>query len=270
MFGTDLKSGSDAGVDPGQLTEAGDRGSTGPSGLVGVAGATERARGRPDRGVDRVGRTFNRETAVESADGADDEGVADWEDRLSRMTWATLGCPRPILGICGHRRHPRLPELPFPGSLVSLDRLYQLQLDDLSTSTFTLRVPQAGCHALFTQHGPDEFAMTFTQAGRAMVPVVTSEYSLPGHEHDESVSSVGIVEERELDPGKVNAWMSELLQTKGADIFRMKGILNIRGEPQPRCLSRRPRAVRGQAGSPVEPRGISPEPTHLHRTQSGS
>jgi G3E family GTPase len=115
------------------------------------------------------------------------------------------------------------------GSLVPSDRLYQLQLDDLSSSTFTLRVPQAGCHALFTQHGPDEFAMTFTQAGRAMVPVVTSEYSLPGHEHDESVSSVGIVEERELDPGKVNAWMSELLQTKGADIFRMKGILNIRG-----------------------------------------
>ena len=43
------------------------------------------------------------------------------------------------------------------------------------------------------------------------------------------MSSVGIEETRELDPKKLNSWLSELLQTKGADIFRMKGILNIKG-----------------------------------------
>ena len=33
-----------------------------------------------------------------------------------------------------------------------------------------------------------------------------------------------------MDKEKLNTWMSDLLQTKGPDIFRMKGILNIEGE----------------------------------------
>jgi len=49
------------------------------------------------------------------------------------------------------------------------------------------------------------------------------------HEHDESVYSTSLVEDRPLDEAKLNAWMTELLQTKGPDIFRMKGILNIQG-----------------------------------------
>ena len=51
------------------------------------------------------------------------------------------------------------------------------------------------------------------------------------HTHDETVTSVGIEEPRELDPKKLNNWLSELLQSKGADIFRMKGILNLKGSP---------------------------------------
>jgi G3E family GTPase len=50
------------------------------------------------------------------------------------------------------------------------------------------------------------------------------------HEHDESVYSFAIVEERPLDSDKLSAWVNELLQTKGPDIFRMKGILNLAGE----------------------------------------
>jgi G3E family GTPase len=50
------------------------------------------------------------------------------------------------------------------------------------------------------------------------------------HEHDETVRSFAIVESGELDGQKLNNWLSNLLQTKGVDIFRMKGILNIAGE----------------------------------------
>lgn len=50
------------------------------------------------------------------------------------------------------------------------------------------------------------------------------------HEHDESVYSFAIVEEQPLDSDKLSAWVNELLQTKGPDIFRMKGILNMAGE----------------------------------------
>jgi G3E family GTPase len=50
------------------------------------------------------------------------------------------------------------------------------------------------------------------------------------HEHDESVYSVALVESGELDGEKLQHWMSRLLQTRGPDIFRMKGILNLAGE----------------------------------------
>jgi G3E family GTPase len=51
------------------------------------------------------------------------------------------------------------------------------------------------------------------------------------HHHDESVSSVGIALDGDLDAKKLNQWMSELLQAKGPDIFRMKGILSIKNDP---------------------------------------
>jgi G3E family GTPase len=49
------------------------------------------------------------------------------------------------------------------------------------------------------------------------------------HQHDDTVKSVAIVEEGELYLPKVNAWISKLLREQGVDIFRMKGILNIKG-----------------------------------------
>ncbi len=53
----------------------------------------------------------------------------------------------------------------------------------------------------------------------------------PDHVHDESVTSVGLTITGDLDAKKLNKWMSELLQSKGGDIFRMKGVLSIKGDP---------------------------------------
>ena len=50
-----------------------------------------------------------------------------------------------------------------------------------------------------------------------------------GHKHDDAVTSVGIEAPGNLDMMKVNTWLSTLLQTKGADIYRSKGILAIDG-----------------------------------------
>jgi len=49
----------------------------------------------------------------------------------------------------------------------------------------------------------------------------------PGHTHDHSVSSVGIIEERPVNPFKLHQWITDLLLDKGADMFRMKGILHL-------------------------------------------
>jgi G3E family GTPase len=35
---------------------------------------------------------------------------------------------------------------------------------------------------------------------------------------------------RPLDPVKVNDWLSYLLQSRGQDILRMKGVLSLKGE----------------------------------------
>jgi G3E family GTPase len=50
------------------------------------------------------------------------------------------------------------------------------------------------------------------------------------HEHDESVYSIALVEPGEVDLQKLNKWVAELLRTQGVNIFRMKGILNLKGE----------------------------------------
>jgi G3E family GTPase len=49
------------------------------------------------------------------------------------------------------------------------------------------------------------------------------------HDHDHEVSSVGITTPGDLDGEKFNKWMSELLMTRGPDLFRMKGILSVKG-----------------------------------------
>ena len=50
--------------------------------------------------------------------------------------------------------------------------------------------------------------------------------------HDKTVGSVALVEPGEIDGQKLNDWLDNLLSSQGADIFRMKGILNIQGQDQ--------------------------------------
>ena len=47
------------------------------------------------------------------------------------------------------------------------------------------------------------------------------------HEHDDSVYSVAITESGTVDSDKLNRWLYQLVQAKGADIFRMKGIVDV-------------------------------------------
>lgn len=50
------------------------------------------------------------------------------------------------------------------------------------------------------------------------------------HQHDQSVTSVGLELSGALEVAKVNDWLGWLLSEKGTDIFRMKGILHIAGD----------------------------------------
>jgi G3E family GTPase len=47
------------------------------------------------------------------------------------------------------------------------------------------------------------------------------------HYHDENMDSVSLSSTKPLDPGKFDAWINDVLMTKGQTILRAKGILNL-------------------------------------------
>ena len=98
-----------------------------------------------------------------------------------------------------------------------------------TVARFQFQAGLTGQYVFFTQHRPDEFKMTFALHGRA-IPAAREETFAANHTHDQSVSSVGIIEKRAVDGNKFNAWLGDLLRTKGADIYRMKGIVHVKGQ----------------------------------------
>jgi G3E family GTPase len=133
-------------------------------------------------------------------------------------------------------------------------------LIDNDLQNFYFRPNKPGIYALFTQHGPDEFNLKIKSEYKGnnkelsnanthkvvskedlqnlkyerlslISPILFEEFE-HSHEHDDLVSSVGIEDENELSIQKVNEWLSYLLQFKGTDIYRMKGILNIAGNDE--------------------------------------
>ncbi|MGQ7844404.1 CobW family GTP-binding protein [Granulosicoccus sp. 3-233] len=47
------------------------------------------------------------------------------------------------------------------------------------------------------------------------------------HEHDDDIQSIAFKEKGTMDSDDLNRWLYQLVQARGADIFRMKGILNL-------------------------------------------
>ena len=89
---------------------------------------------------------------------------------------------------------------------------------------FTLSVAKAGAYALFFEHHPLEFGLHLVGQRPA------AERKFASHHHEDDISSIGIRDPRPLDPTKLNQWLDYLLKTRGQDIFRMKGVLNVKGE----------------------------------------
>ena len=114
----------------------------------------------------------------------------------------------------------------LPGSVIPAERSSVLSVGLHSPLSFTLEVPHPGSWLLLTEHGPDEYGLDLD--GRT--PSATRTFG--HHTHDDAVTSVGLHLEGEVDVKRVRRWLSRLLQEKGADIYRMKGILNISREPR--------------------------------------
>jgi G3E family GTPase len=115
-------------------------------------------------------------------------------------------------------------EVPCDGSFEAGAKLHRLDVGH-DGAHFTLNVHEPGNFAVFCEHLPDEFQLRFHRAE----PVVERQFA-SHHHHDEEITSIGISDPRALDPKKLDEWLSYLLQSQGQDIFRMKGVLNLKGE----------------------------------------
>jgi G3E family GTPase len=89
---------------------------------------------------------------------------------------------------------------------------------------FTLPMKEGGARALFFEHHPLEFGLHLQGQRPA------AERKFASHHHQDDITSIGISDPRPLDPTKLNQWLDYLLKTRGQDIFRMKGVLNVKGE----------------------------------------
>jgi G3E family GTPase len=120
-------------------------------------------------------------------------------------------------------------ELKHGEALTPAPRKFHVHLDCHGTRV-PVRIPAAGAYALFTEHYPAEFDAALKQGDAVVAPRAQREF-LHQHEHESDIGSVGITIPGDLDPKKLNAWLQQLLATKGPDIFRMKGVLSVKHDP---------------------------------------
>jgi G3E family GTPase len=118
----------------------------------------------------------------------------------------------------------RAPMPAAPGALLAPHQRHRLRLSPGAQFQIDTTAPGTGCWALFSEHAPIEFGLQL----RGTTALAQREFG--SHHHDLAVGSIGLTDARALDPNKVNDWLSYLLQSRGADILRMKGVLNLKGE----------------------------------------
>ncbi len=129
-----------------------------------------------------------------------------------------------------------------PGSLVPYGTHVSLQLQSAGCKSFFIDVDKSMDIGLFTQHTAEEFNLKLTKVKTSSTNDINNDQNISiitptaervwvaEHEHDDEVSSIAIERVGDVDPEKLNRWLSRLLSEKGVDIFRTKGFISYQGE----------------------------------------
>ncbi len=143
------------------------------------------------------------------------------------------------------------------GEAIPMGTHVSLELGAPGRKTFHLVVDADTRVGLYAQHTAEEFDLRLANADGAIVtdeplsvlappPVGNEAIRMQGawvspdvertwvaqHEHDDEVGSIAIEREGDVDPKKLNEWLSALLRERGVDIFRMKGFISLVDEPR--------------------------------------
>ena len=129
------------------------------------------------------------------------------------------------------RRYAEAADPVEPGSDIALGAHASLQLQADGRKSFFLTVDAPVQVGLYAQHTAEEFDMKLLRADGTEVPAGVERIWVAQHEHDDEVGSFAIERAGDVDPDRLNAWLSEILRERGVDIFRMKGFLSIAGDP---------------------------------------
>ena len=103
--------------------------------------------------------------------------------------------------------------------------LHRLLLTE-GNGKFVLKLDAPGFYLVFEACG--EHPLHIQVMGETAKPCWQQDYHA-AHTHNDAVTSVGISTPGDLDGKKLNDWISELLRVKGGDIYRMKGVLAVKG-----------------------------------------
>jgi G3E family GTPase len=103
--------------------------------------------------------------------------------------------------------------------------LHRLLLKD-GNGRYRLQIKEPGLYLVFESCGHDPLHIYV--CGEVAKPCWQQDFHAQ-HEHSEAVTSVGISQPGDLDGKRLNDWISELLRVKGGDIYRMKGVLAVKG-----------------------------------------
>lgn len=115
-------------------------------------------------------------------------------------------------------------------SITEAGKCYRLQLEGQETYEFNFATEAPKKIAIFSQHTPEEFELKLLNQDDTEFTPLAEHYFNAEHEHDDAVSSVAIELPGLFDREKINAWINMFLEIKGVDIYRMKGVVGMKGE----------------------------------------
>ncbi|MGV0743761.1 CobW family GTP-binding protein [Mycolicibacterium sp. XJ870] len=111
-----------------------------------------------------------------------------------------------------------------------LNKTDLVSVDHLTSVEARLRTINGGADIVHSQNAKVDLDRILDVGAFDLQRVLTDDPAFleqTDHQHDQTVTSVGIRLDGDVDVEKLNSWLGELLSTKGVDIFRSKGILAL-------------------------------------------
>ena len=102
----------------------------------------------------------------------------------------------------------------------------KLKITAKGKKTFQMQVERPGPYVLFTQGSPKDFDIKLALGGKTRKPAEAVDY-MAGHAHDQSVTSISLVETGTYNTEKLHKWLEAIAHESGDDLYRVKGILAV-------------------------------------------